>query len=246
MKKENKIKLSSSGLKLAILYSLTPNRLGFCGPQKSSDQEKLISFLLGKGSEKEVRKILSKFEAAYNYYKLIANKNNIRDPLNIKVIEAYWLGNKLLEKVSAEDLGKMILKNFVKPNLLTKEKALERIDIIPESSKAHHSFHVLILGSITGRVDFSNIKLKDICRPGWGKVIYVKGNKVLVEYEPLSKEKERIKLGRKKRKYIYWDSKLVPDISAGDWVSFHWNFLVQKLEKDNVKNLEKYTKNNLN
>ena len=246
MKKMNKKKEELSGPRLAALYSLMPNRLGFCGPQKNSDQGKLTKFLLDEISEKEVRKVLSKFEAAYAYYKLIAKKNKIKDPLNIKVVEAYWLGNKLLEKVGVEDIKKMILKDFVKPNLLTRETAIQRSALIPKNSKAHHSFHVFILGSVTGRVDFKNIKLKDICRPGWGKVISIKNDKVLVEYEPLASEKGKIKFGKKKGKEINWDKRIVPDISVGDWVSFHWNFLAQKLKKEEIKNLTKYTKINLN
>lgn len=245
MKKQIKKKAELSGARLATLYSLMPNRLGFCGPQEGCVYGKLRKFLLGEISEKEIRKILSKFEASYAYYKLIARKNDIRDPLNKKVVEAYWLGNKLLEKVNAEDVKKMILKDFVKPNLLSQETAIQRIALIPKNSKAHHSFHVFILGSVTGRVDFKDVKLRDICRPGWGKVISMKGDKVLVEYEPLAEKSGKIKFGKKKRKYINWDRKLVPDISLGDWVSFHWDFLAQKLKKENIKNLEKYTKSNL-
>lgn len=246
MKNLKKKKAKLSGPRLAALYSLMPNRLGFCGSQKNSDQEKLRNFLLGKVSEREVRKILSKFEAAYAYYKLIAKKNHIRDPLNKRVVEAYWLGNKLLEKVSAKDLKNLIINDFVKPNLLSLEKAIERSARIPKNSKAHHSFHVFILGSITGRVDFRDVKLQDICRTGWGKIISIKDKKVLVEYNSLVKEKGRVKFGKKKRKEIDWDEKIVPDISQGDFVSFHWNFLAQKLGKEDVKNLEKYTKSNLN
>lgn len=246
MKKLNEKNAVLSGPRLAALYSLMPNRLGFCGSQKNSDQEKMRNFLLGDVSEKEARKILSKFEAAHAYYKLIARKNNIRDPLNKKVVEAYWLGNNLLEKVSVEDIQKMILRDFVKPNLLSRGVAIKRIADIPKKSKAHHSFHVFILGSVTGRVDFSDVKLQDICRPGWGKVVSIKNGKASVEYAPLIRKGKKIEFGRKKRKEINWDEKIVPGIFAGDWVSFHWNFLSQKLEKKDVKNLEKYTKQNLN
>lgn len=243
MKKLNKKNAILSGPRLAALYSLMPNRLGFCGPQKNSDQEKLNKFLLGEVSEKEARKILSKFEAAYAYYKLIARKNRIRDPLNKKVVEAYWLGNKLLEKVSVEDLKNLILKDFVKPNLLSRETAIKRIANIPKNSKAHHSFHVFILGSVTGRVDFRDVKVQDICRTGWGKIVSIKDGKVLVEYEPFIKEKGKVRFDQKKRKEINWDRTIVPGISSGDWVSFHWDFLAQKLEKEEIRNLEKYTKN---
>ena len=39
------------------------------------------------------------FEGAYPYLELIASENGIADPLDARVVEAYWLGNDLLEHV---------------------------------------------------------------------------------------------------------------------------------------------------
>jgi hypothetical protein len=151
-----------SGPKIAALYGLIPNQLGFCGPQ----QEILKKFIAGKLGIPDVIPVLEKFEAAYAYYELIAKKNKIKNgPFNKRVVEAYWIGNELLDKVTAHDLRQMIAEKFTKPGLLSKKQALEKGKLLPEKSRPHHSFHVLILGSITGRVDFEdNTKLKDICR----------------------------------------------------------------------------------
>jgi len=74
-----------SGPKIAALYGLIPNQLGFCGPQ----QDVLKKFITGKIIIPEVLPVLKKFEAAYAYYELIAQKNEIKTgPFNKKVVEA--------------------------------------------------------------------------------------------------------------------------------------------------------------
>jgi hypothetical protein len=233
------------GLKIAALYGIYPHKLGFCGPQKKSVNEALFDFVSGKRiSIKKIKKILENFSGAYPYYCLIAKSNKIKDPFNENVVKAYWLGNSLLEKVKTEDLRKMITKDFSKPGLLPKKTALKKAKEIPENSKPHHSFHVLVIGSVTGRVKLGG-KLLDLCRVGWGEVIKelrIKNQeaRVLVRHQPLAGNKI-LKLGKPVKKEIFWDKNLVPKIKIGDWVSFHWDHLVQKLKKGEVENLKKYT-----
>ncbi len=237
-----------SGLSIAAAYGLVPNRLGYCGPQEMKKRERLLNFLRGKVRESEILPIMRQFEGAYYYYKLIAQKNNIRNPFDKKVVEAYWIGNNLLEKVKAADLRKMAIRNFTKPGLLSLKVAENRAKLIPENSKPHHSFHVLAFGTITGRIDLASIKLKDICRVGWGKAIGFKegnsGPKVIVKYQPLIKGR-KMKLGKFIIKEIEWDKDIIPEVRTGDQVSFHWGMLVQVLTKRDTANLKKYTQNTL-
>ena len=117
----------SSGLKIAASYSLPSFSLGFCGPQDAKSRRTLFDFVSGKGvSGKAVREIFEQFESAYQYYKLIARKNRIDDPLDEKVVKAFWVGNHLLEKVSRKDLQNLILTDFCRPGLLTKRLAQEK------------------------------------------------------------------------------------------------------------------------
>jgi len=230
-----------SGPKIAALYGLVPNQLGLCGPQ----QELLKKFIIGKLSIPEIIPVLEKFEAAYAYYELIAHKNKIKSPFNKKVVEAYWLGNELLDKFRADDLRKFVLEKFCRPGLLSKKEAAIRAVLIPENSKPHHSFHVLVLGSITGSVDFTGkTELKDACRIGWGRATQLKKNKIVVSYAPLA-GKKNIVFGKLVKKTINWDKEILPEIEVGDWVSFHWKHAIQKLNEENIINLYKYTQNTL-
>ncbi|TSC53422.1 MAG: hypothetical protein LiPW39_287 [Parcubacteria group bacterium LiPW_39] len=264
-----------SDLKIAALYGFRPHMLGLCGPKEAGRRQLLKKFLLGKIPPGKMRPIFKKFMGAYGYYKLIAKSNKISDPFDKKVVEAYWIGNELLDKVKIGDLRKMITKDFSGPGLLPKEVAAKKAAAIPEGVKPHHSFHVLVIGSVTGSVDFKNTKLKDICRISWGRVVrcviparFAKASarrakagihksgfrvkhgmtnnvsKIAIEYRPLVGEK-KIKLGKPIKKEIIWDKNLIPKIKIGDWVSFHWNYLVQILTKQEIANLKKYTLNTL-
>lgn len=159
-----------SGLKIAVLYGLRPHLLGLCGPKEAARQQILKNFLRGKISHRQILPVMKQFKGAYPYYELIARKNKIKTgSFSKKVVEAYWIGNELLEKITADDLRKMVADNFSGPGLLSKEIAAKKAAAIPDGTKPHHSFHVLIIGSVTGSVDFRNTKLKDICRIGWEK-----------------------------------------------------------------------------
>jgi len=230
-----------SGVKLAALYGIWPFRLGFCGPQGKRAKIALLKYLQGKEfNEKEIKEILKRFESAFSYCCLIAKSNNIKDPFTEKVVKAYWVGNDLLEKVKIHDLKRMIAEDFSKPGLLPKEIAFKKAQKIPEKSIPHHSFHVLIVGSITGRVLLKG-KLLDLCRISWGKVKSFKKGKVIIEYQPLIGTK-KLELGKPIKKAIIWDKTLVSKLKIGDFVSIHWNHLVQKLSREDIDNLEKYTK----
>lgn len=49
-------------------------------------------------SEEKVRDALKEL-FSYVYYQVIARSNNIKDPFNLKVVRAHWIGNELLGKV---------------------------------------------------------------------------------------------------------------------------------------------------
>jgi hypothetical protein len=236
--------MSAPGLKLAARYSYRPFTLGFCGPQNNEAKKIITNYLLGeKNLEDKVKGVFEKFIGAYPYYQLIAWKNKIKDPFDKKVVEAYWVGNKLLEKVSKKDIALMILGAFSLPGWLPLPKAKKVIEDLPLKSLPHHSFHVLFLGSVTDTVAIKG-KAIDLCRISWGQVKKVSGDKLIVEYKPLIL-KPRPRLAGKIKKEISYEPNFGVIITVGDWVSFHWDFVSDKLDKIQVKNLEKYTLHNL-
>lgn len=229
------------GLKLAAGYSYPPANLGFCGTRIKNTPSVLVDFIQGKSiSLIKIRKILENFEASYPYLQLIARVNKISDPFNNQVVEAYWLGNNLLDKVKLIDLKKLILNDFTKPRLLSKKEAEKRVGQIPAKAKPHHSFHVLVLRSITGKVKFRG-RLYDLCRISWGKVMEIKNRKLKVKTRPLLIKNNKFLLGKEKEAEIDWNKKFLPEVKKGDRISFHWNFACQIINKKKEENLLKYT-----
>jgi len=105
---QNKI----DALKRACLYSIPPNKLGYCGPVES--WKVLNSFILNpiEQSEGEVKRLLAGFNALHPYLELIANANGL-EPFDAEVIDAYWIGNQLLENVSYEEIQKSVRWPYV-------------------------------------------------------------------------------------------------------------------------------------
>ena len=235
------------GLKLAALCGFYPHKLGFCGLQKNSTKKTILSYLSGeKIPEQKIRKILETFKGAFSYYKLIAKSNRIKDPFDEKVVKAYWIGNQLLEKVPVDSLKEMIIKEFVGPGFLSKKMAEKKAKEVPFASKAHHSFHVLVMGSVSGRIILEG-KLLDLCRIAWGKVIEYKKrgtenlNRIIIEYQPLQKRRKKYFLGEPIHKIVFWEKKFIPEIKIGDKVATHWNHIVQILSTKDLIYLKKYT-----
>lgn len=237
----------SQGIKIAAYYSYPSYSLGFCGPQDKKSRKILYDYICNKPiSEKSIRNIFEKFEAAYSYYKLIAKKNNISDPLNEKVVRAFWVGNNLLDKITKKDIQKLILTEFNKPGLLNNKEAKQKALKVPIDSVPHHSFHVLILGAIAKRIKLEGV-LIDLCRIGWGKVIKLKiqHKKLIIKYKPLTLSK-KITLKENVEKEIKWSRKTAPYVKVGDWVSFHWGEACEVLDKNSLKNLKFYTQKTIN
>jgi len=254
-----------SGLKTAVSYSLPSYQLGFCGPQEAKSKKVLLDFVAGKKVEEGlVKEALTKFEAPYPYFKLIAKSNGIPNPFDERVVRAMWVGNELLDKVKTGDLRKLIRTEFAKPGLLSPKEADARAKKVLHGAVPHHSFHVLILGPVTGRIKLEGTLL-DLCRIGWGRVTKIKdrslrnpdqvrgysrdlrplhglkNSKLKVIYKPLVLG-EKMGLGEEVEKEISWNKNIVPKVKADDWVSFHWGQACEVLNPTEVKSLEHYTK----
>ncbi len=99
----------ASGPVLFARYAYGPNRLGLCGPD---DAEAIFGETSDGSDERELRELALGFEGAYPYLELIAQANAIADPLDRRVVEAYWLGSPLLESVTPDLLGESLRLRF--------------------------------------------------------------------------------------------------------------------------------------
>jgi len=221
------------GLKIAALYSFPPGRFGLCGMGEESSHE-ILDFLKGE-KVPNIKEILETFEGSLFYYRLIAKENKISNYFDERVSRAYWIGNELLEKVRVSKLKELVAKKFKEPKLAKK---------LPENSRAHHSFHVLVAGPMKKDLIMTE-GMKDLCKISWGKILKIEDCKMqianlIVEYQSLLKEKKWF-LGKPIKRRIFWFKRILPKIKVGDFISFHWDLALEKLSEKNLKNLEKYT-----
>ena len=231
------------GLLLCSKYSSAPNFFGYCGPEENTS---LIDHLKEKVADKEVKVILSQFDTLYSYLKLISIENKIEDPFNQKVVEAYWIGNSLLDNISNRDYAYLLQEK------LDLERKMEKIKFQKVKAKVlstkfypQHAFHVFNIFKRTGYVNsIHTIDTMDSCRIGWGRVMKSKSSKIYIETKQLSINNKELSLGKTRVKELMIDyngKSFLNNLKVGDWVSFHWGFVCDVLTEQQVKNLEFYT-----
>src|SRR3989338_10707502 len=157
------------GIELAARFSYITNSLRFCGPEEASKQ--FLQYLDKRNNEKKVKDSLLKFEGLYPYLSTIAEKNN-KDIFDYEVVEAYWIGNKLLDNITDEDNKKIIRKLMQRG--LPKSIGLDLIKNLPSGLVPHHNFNVMYVGvgRLTGSVE-TNLQNMDNYRISYGKVLEV-------------------------------------------------------------------------
>lgn len=238
--------MDAQALELAARFSCGPNALGLCGPAEFPSF--IRKWFAGDGRKKDAGPLarhMKKFIAPYEYMKIIADANGLA-PFDYEVVEAFWLGNKLLDQVSREQVASVITGPFVGPKYLSRERAAALVDSLPARIYPHHSFHVFYIGSISGVLHGTPDEL-DHCRVSWGKRMETgRGGKDgwTVHTRPLELSGGRASFGQPvTRNWKPWMGKPAPPVGAT--LCAHWNQAVMEIDKKQEKNLEKYTRINM-
>ena len=84
-------------------YAFPPNELGYCGPADSGGLLRHAASAATLGAtdpampSEEVERKARKFEGAWVYLELDRGRRGVADPMDLRVVEAYWIGNELLD-----------------------------------------------------------------------------------------------------------------------------------------------------
>jgi hypothetical protein len=211
-------------------YAYPPNALGYCGPE---DHRSLLEYGSEGVVDPGIVQLARGFEGAWPYLEVIAGANGIRDPLDHRVVEAYWLGNRLLERVDVGTLGGFLEVSF-------RGRAgggwSGIADAIPAGVVPHHNFHVLCVYPWVGlmRAGWSEhpLHVLDRCRIRWGRVETSAGDVAAVRFRPLSWDGRRLGLGPPavERVRVAFDGRgFVRDLGPGDRVSMHWDWVCDRI-----------------
>lgn len=226
-----------NGVQLGARFSLATNRLRYCGP---ADAEGHFLRTISEGTDVEATaNALSRFEALSPYLRAIAAKHG-RSPFDFDVVEAYWIGNDLLDSFTQEDF-RAILTELGKHGL--PRSIIARLSSsLPEHPFPHHAFHVMFVGvgAVTGKVE-TTLDNMEKCRPGWGRVDHSVDGQVVVNKPRLLVNEGWLRLGQPERSVHPLDPMLLPAVGPGDSVALHWGLPVAILTETQRERLESYT-----
>ena len=219
-------------------YAYAPNALGYCG---ADEPRTLLEYGDAKASDRGLAELARTFEGAWPYLQLIASANRIDDPLDPRVVDAYWVGNGLLDGIGSDALARHVEDRFRSRVGRGWQDVLEAV---AAGAVPHHSFHVFAvypwLGLMrTGVVD-EPLRVLDQCRTTPALVQSVDGDSAEVLAPLLVWSGRKLTLGPWAPRKVHWradDLAFADTLRPGDWVALHWDFVCERLTSRRARRL---------
>ncbi len=235
------------GAQLFVRYAYPPNSHGSCGPE---DSDALLHYGQAGVTDPGLRELAKGFAGAWPYLELIAAGTGIADPLDHRVVEAYWVGNALLDAVGVTNIGNSMEDRF---RARTGMEFSHLIEGVLAGGVPHHSFHVLEIYPWLGllrddRRYATALEVLDRCRIRWGEVIAIVGDEAVVRSQPLAWDGHALSLGEPEietAKFAVFGTGFVTDLAVGDTVSLHWDWVCDRLSPAQLRHLRYYTARHL-
>ena len=234
---------AAAGPLLFARYAYPPNALGLCG---ADVRRTLLEYGAARESDEGLAELARTFEGAWPYLELIAGTNGIADPLDPRVVEAYWVGNELLDHVEPRALVRHVDDRF-RGRL---GRARENVTgAVAAGAVPHHCFHVFAvypwIGLLRSGIVDEPLRILDQCRTTPARVLAVQGETVRVLARPLLYENGRLFLGDPAERRARWSDgglAFVRPLLPGDHVSLHWDFVCDLLTPEGVLALDHATR----
>ncbi len=223
-------------------FAYPPNALGYCGPPDSS----ALWESAAEGTDlRVVSDLAARFEGAWPYLQLIASCNGIEDPLDPRVVDAYWIGNPLLERVSSAALVAHLDAHFERYGgrefAPVAEAALA-------GGAAHHNFHVFAvypwLGLLRAGTKGAPLMVLDRCRIRWARVLSADGDTITVQGRALAFEDHLLVEGPERVEQVRRSVDgvgFVEELEPGDTVALHWDWVCERLAPGALRRLRAWS-----
>lgn len=223
-------------------YRSSPDAMEYNGGPESLRQ---LQYLAADEKDRDLTELILQFQSAYPYLYQISSAAGIRQSIDSRVLEAYWIGNELL-KIS----GNLELSQAQEKKALSRiTDRLQRFVTAKRAALAlpNHSFHIFdVLGRAGSMVD--NIEVLDQCRISWGAVISVEADTARVVTRSLQLTDRTISLADPKILTANWRSNgghCMKDIKSGDVVTLHWNWICEVISPSHARVLERATQRHI-
>lgn len=239
----------TAGPVLFARYAYPPNALGYCGPGEPGELLAQAAYVDATGGDdRGLRHLAAGFEGAWPYLQLIAAANRLPDPLDARVVSAYWIGNPLLAAVTPWLLHESMTERF-RARAGVSWWRLE--DVVSPDAVPHHNFHVFAVypwvGLLrSGRLVDQPLRVLDRCRIRWGRVLSVTPTGAEVATRGLTYAGHTLALGAPVTEVVArHPDGIGPDLGVGDWVSLHWDWVCDRLDSRGLASLRHYTERTL-
>ena len=232
-----------SGARLFARYAYAPNQLGYCGPADSA----ALSELAATGqTQADISAVASRFTGAWPYLCVLAELTGMDDPLDRRLVRAYWTGSSLLDNVDRARFGRILLDRIGQAGARQYWAHLTT-ELLPEVTPTH-CFHVfgvypwsrLLRAGASGPA----LDVLDNCRIRWGRVMAAYGDHAVIRTRRLIWDGHVLRLGEdaeEKVRLMREGAGSVPGARVGDWLAVHWNWACDRLNADELWQLRALT-----
>ncbi len=217
-------------------YAYPPNELGYCGPGDGRDLLEFASTaadVTGAAPQLDMAGRARAFDGAWPYLEYLASLAGTESIMDRRVVEAYWVGNELLQDGDAAGFAGAIRTAFASQYGADWPALAPGVTPHP---LPNHSFHVFAIYPWVGVLRRTGadaaLEVLDRCRIRWGRVDAVDGDAVDVQCQPLTWNGTLLRLGapRLERARLASDGRsLATAARPGSWVSLHWDWVCDGL-----------------
>ncbi len=219
-----------------------PNKLRYCG---GDQYEKLLTYGAADENDPLLADWLKEFETLYPYLQFIATENKILNPFEQSVVEAYWLGNNLLNKIEKNKFYLHLAENLKLKKRLPPQQFERLLTRLNALCIPHHNFHVINLWLMNRDLPPEiSISTMDNCRINSGKITKIENDTISIETEQLIYSNKKMALSKpliKKINYSISNHQFIHSPQINDIISFHWNFACDKITPEQAKHLKYFT-----
>jgi len=230
-----------AGPTLFARYAYPPNERGSCGPPQHRE---LFEYSVAGEVDGGLHLLARQFAGAWPYLEFIAGVSGIADPLDHRVVEAYWLGNDLLDRIDMTTFGNALMDRFRRQMGRSWPHLAEAIPAGVVPTHSFHVFHVYPWVGLLGNGRGEPLEVLQRCRIRWGRVVRVDGDQVVVRSRPLVFDGRRLELGPPELEVATCGLGGVGPVTGlqpGEWVGLHWGWVCDRLRPAQLTSLRALT-----